>query len=250
MKKYRLYSPIVALTAILGLAGCGSDSKANSSGTPLNTAGATASIACFYDPDAESGPIKYTLNCYVHTVDGNSDPINDLTYDVSVVADVKVASGGSGTILTTDPITFEASNKSFIDANVKKNDTLIILPTADRNDASYLGNWQISSVNSNTNITLKESAYNLETTDELNYVIGNETVYATDYSASAHIYYPEDGNSTLNVSSDDGLFYFSLVFDYALENQTVYIGAHTPDYRIGAGTAMYLQVEEPEEETE
>jgi hypothetical protein len=252
MKKNILYTLVSSLTLALFLTACGTDNKVNSNSSPVSAAGATASIGCFYHPDEESGPIKFQYDCYVHTVDGNSDPINGLTYDVSVVTNVKTSSEGSGTILTTDPITFSVTNKTFIEDNVQPSDTLLIFPTADRNDVSYQGNWQITSVNSNQNVTLKEKALNLETTDSLKYIIGNETRvnvgYTEDIGATAHIIYPEDGNTTLNVSSDEGLFYFTLVFDYFLEDHMVYLGAHTKDYRIGTARALFLNVVEDEEE--
>jgi hypothetical protein len=248
MKKNILYT-MLSLASLLVTTGCGTDSKANSGNTPTSTQGKTASIVCYKIVDEELGPDKYKAHCYVHTVDANSDPINDLIYDVSVVMNVKSSSTGSGTLLTTSPISFSADNKTFIDDGVRKTDTLIILPTEKRHDISYLGNWQITSVNSNQNLSLKEQAFNLETTDELNYVIGNETLYGPNISGSAHIEYPEGNETVVSSSSDDGFFYFTLVFDYQLEGQTAYLAAHTGNNRIGTSRSLLLIIDEEEEET-
>lgn len=244
MKKNILYTLLLSINALFFLNACGTDSKANSADIPLSDKGITASITCFYDPTAKDGPIKYELHCYVHTVDANSNPINGLTYEVSVITDVKASSFNKGTILTTDPITFSDDSQTFIKSSVNKTDTLIILPNDTKNDISYLGNWQVTSVNSNNNLTLKESAFNLETTEELSYVVGNETTYVNGSSGSAHIIYSGEGNTTLNTSTDDGLFYFTLVFDAQLVNRLVYLGAHTGKNRIGAATARVLSVED------
>jgi hypothetical protein len=249
MKKNILYTVLLSSFALI-VSACGTNSKSDGAASTggTNASDIVPSITCFYDPDADEGPVKYVLYCYVHTVDSNSNPINGLEYKVSVITNVKT-SNTNGTILTTEPITFSDDAQTFVQSNIMATDTLIVLPTEDTTDVSYLGNWQISSVNSNTNITLQERAFNLETTEGLSYVIGSETRYDLGGTASAHIEY-SDGNSTLNSVSDEGLFYFNLVFDAQLTDQTIILGAYSGENRIGTATYLTLVVEEPEEEEE
>ena len=218
---------LLGLSAIL-ITACGTDSRPDASDLPPSESGIRLSIACFEateDNRLETGeptdedPLAsftsaYIARCYVHTVDANSDPVSGLTYDISVVSNVKVAGDRTGTILTTDPITFTDNSGNFIRDDVKKTDNLIIFPTENTTDTTYLGNWQIGAVNSNTNLTLAETSFNLETTGELNYVIGNETRYDLGGSVSAHIEYPPNTTNPIEgeVEAKEGFFYFYLVY--------------------------------------
>jgi hypothetical protein len=245
MKNYLLKSLFVFF-----FTACGTNSIPNSTEVNAKTVeGISASIACFYDPLALSGPIKYVLNCYVHTVDSDSNPVNNLNYKLSVITNIKLTNS-IGRIATTNPISFSDREQSFLNSDIKATDTLIILPTPATSDVSYLGSWQIASIDSNSTLTLKESAFNLETTENLTYVIGNETRYDLGGTASAHIEYSDstDKNSTILTSiSDKGLFYFRLVFDYKLEGKTVVVGAYAGNNRIGVSTSFSLVIEKPKE---
>jgi len=242
---------LLGLSAIL-ITACGTNSKPDAGATPPSESGITLSIACF---ENEQLTDAYVAHCYVHTVDGNSDPVSGLAYDIAVVSNVKVQGTRTGTILTTDPITFSDYSENFVQNDVKKTDSLIIFPTENTTDVTYLGNWQIGAVNSHSNLTLAESSFNLETTGELNYIIGNETVYGPYGSASAHIEYPRNTaypteealEKGEEVESEEGFFFFDLVYDPGLRNQVVYLGAHTSGNRIGTAQTILLELEEEEE---
>lgn len=229
---------LLGLSAIL-ITACGTDTKPNAGDLPPGESGITLSIACFESEQIEKA---YVAHCYVHTVDGNSDPVSGVAYNVSLVNSVKVFGQETGNILTTDPITFSDYNENFVQNGVKQTDTLIVLPTVDKTDVTYLGNWQVAGVNNNTNLTLAERSFNLETTEELTYVIGSETRYDLGGSASAHIEYL-DNNAT---SGDElGFFYFDVVYDPELKGETIFLGAHTTSAnRMGAALALRLELED------
>lgn len=248
MKQNIFYSLLVGTSALI-LSACGTNSKTDGGVSAANASDIRASISCFYQLDAEPGPEKFIYHCYVHTVDSNSNPINDFTYNVSVLTNIK-ASNDNGTILTTDPITFSDDKQTFVQSGIQSTDTLIIVPSEEKTDPSYLGNWQISSVNSNSNLSLKERAFNLETTEGLTYYIGNETRYDLGGAANAHIEYQGENNTTLNTISDEGKFYFRLHFDHRLADTSVILGAYSGENRIGTASFHTLIVEEPEEITD
>jgi len=247
MKRKTIYSFILSVFLVL-LTACGSDSKKNAGDLPPSESGITASISCF---EYEQITKAYVAHCYVHAVDGNSNPVSGLSFSVSLVNGVKELNEGTGNILTTDPISFSDDVVNFTQTEVKKTDNLIILPTATTTDPAYLGNWEIAGVS--TNLTLAENSFSLETTEDLTYVIGNETRYDLGGSASAHIEYPDDeqteGDDT--GSKLEGFFYFDVVYDPALRGETIFLGAHTFGNRIGTATSMRLELidEEPEDET-
>ncbi|RLF41605.1 MAG: hypothetical protein DRN17_08530, partial [Thermoplasmata archaeon] len=229
------------------LTGCGSDSKPDAGALPPSESGITSSIACFENTEADTAEGKaYVAHCYVHTVDGNSNPVSGYTYNVSLVVERKVSSE-TGNILTTEPITFSDHTVNFINENVRKTDNLIILPTSTTTDPSYLGNWEISAVA--TDLTLAESAFTLETTEDLVYVIGTETGYFYDpelgsISASAHIEYPSGDDDPDTGEELEGFFYFDIVYDPALRGAQIVVGAHTFGNRIGAARTLILELED------
>jgi len=236
MKRKIIYSFLLGVSAML-ITACGSNSKDNAGDMPPSESGITASIACF---ESEQLTKAYVAHCYVHAVDGNSNPVSGLSFAVSLVNGVKVLQEGTGNILTTDPISFSDDVVNFAQTDVKKTDNLIILPTATTTDPTYLGNWEISEVN--VNLTLAENSFSLETTEDLTYVIGNETRYDLGGSASAHIEYPDDSN-TSGPEDVEGFFYFDVVYDPALRGETIFLGAHTFGNRIGTASAIILELE-------
>jgi len=238
------------------LTACGSNSKQNASDSPASSRGVTLSMACFEDKNTkvDSG-MALVANCYVHSVDGNSKPVTGLKFNVTLVNNLKFSSQGTGNILATNPTTFTDDVTIFSNPilNIAPTDNLIILPTAATTDPSYLGNWEIGAV-INNELTLTNRAINLETAEDLSYVIGNETRYGLGTSASAHIVYPENttgnndaGTTSTTETNTDGFFFFDVVYDPSLRGETLFIGAHTSGNRMG--TAIAITLKSLEEET-
>ena len=249
MKRKTIYS-FMFVTTLLLLTACGSNSKDNAGDLPPSESGITLSIACF---DSSEGEKALISNCYVHAVDGNSNPVSGLTFDVSLVINEKEFHQGTGNILSTEPITFSDHGVNFSRTDVEKTDNLIILPTEETTDVSYLGNWEIAAVNND--LTLAENAFNLETAEDLTYIIGNETRYVNGNSATAHIEYPEETTTSGDEegTGSEGFFYFDIVYDPALRGETIVLGAHTYGNRMGTAAVIRLELEDeitiPDENT-
>ena len=118
---------------------------------------------------------------------------------------------------------------------VKNGDNLIIFPSEGKTDASYIGGWDIKSVNSN--LILNEYYYNLLDTTNLTYIIGNEERLlggengAVGTFAVAHV----EPNYT---TDNNGYAYFDIVFDPILAGHTVTVEAHGNEDGNRIGTAM------------
>ena len=253
MKKTILSTLFVSLSLLL-ITACGSNTKPDGGALSSSESGTSLSISCYEDNgeytdgedpengETSSGIISKAI-CVVHTVDGNGEPISGVTYTPSVVVNVKAASmgkDGTGNILTTEPIGFTDNTVNFSVENVQANDKLIIFPSNGKNDSSYLGNWKVREV-SGTTLTLDNIAYNLETTEGLRYVIGNETAYGSYGSGSAHIEYPR--NQPIE-DDEKGVFVFYVVYDPALSGAEIYIGASTSGNRVGAAVAYIIPKED------
>ena len=236
MKKIILNSFWVSLSLIL-MTACGSNTKPDGGDLPPSQSGTSLSISCggtyVEAGDTEGGEtttigITNKVICAVHTVDGNGEPISGVTYDIAAIVNVKASARGD--ILSTEPITFTDNTINFSVADVQPNDKLIIFPSSIAPDPSYLGNWKVRDVHGST-LTLDGIAYNLETTDSLDYVVGNETLYFVDGSGSVHVEYPREQPIE---DEEKGVFYFFLVYDTALKGQDIFIGASTSGNRAGA----------------
>lgn len=179
----------------------------------------------------------------VHTLDQNGNPRSNLPIKVALInaaARECYFEGNYGELRTTNPLSFADPNVNFTTQKIKLNDTLIVLPTAPRQDSSYLGNWKITNIG-NVLEFAHDLAYNVETTDLLHYVVGNEKCLLNDIKV-AHVQYP-DNNSSTDTSEDKGLSYFDVVYDDALGmpgNNMVYIGVHVDKIRFGTGALIYL----------
>ncbi len=241
MKKTIIYRMLLTLGILSLIVGCGTDNKKNAGSVPASQTGIAHSIACFENEQAKD---IYVAHCYIHSVDGNSEPVTGLTFDMSLIVNVKEFHEGRGTIQTTSPITFTDDRVDFSKTDVIATDNLIILPTSKTLDVTYLGNWEIGAV-SNI-LALVEGAFNLETTEELSYVVGNETVTELGRRASAHIEYPKDDTvDNPDVDSVGGLFYFDIYYDPSLRGATIFIGAHTTsNIRTGTASGIRLELED------
>ena len=251
MKKIILNSFWVSISLLL-MTACGSNTKPDGGDLSPSQSGTSLSISCYagggessdggetVDTGTSTGTIRGIATCVVHTIDGDGQPISGVTYTPSVVVNVKASSLhiGSGNILSTEPITFTDNTINFSVAKVQVNDKLIILPnpSAGTTDPSYLGNWKVREVSGST-LTLDSIAYNLETTEDLRYVVGNETLYGDFGSGSVHIEFPREQPIEDNAK---GVFVFYLVYDPALANIPVYIGASTSGNRAGAAVAYII----------
>lgn len=233
--------------SVLLITACGTNTKPDAGELPPSESGITLSISCFDGGQSLEGAL--IANCYVHAVDGNSDPVSGLSYDISLVNGLSATGRGTGSILTTDPITFTDHSDDFVADGVKKTDNLIILPTQDRSDVTYLGNWAISAVNNSHSLTLFNRSVNLETTEDLTYVIGGETRYDLGITASAHIEYPKVENLPTDNEKLIGFTQFNIIYDPELKGEVIYVGVHTTSgNRIGTARALLLELEEEEEE--
>ena len=238
MQRKIIYSFILAVSLLL-LTACGSDSKANAGDLPPSEQGLAAEISCTV-ADEETSPI--IARCYVHTVDGNSDPVSGLTYEITLINDYRAKSfGETGNILTETPVRFTDYSQNFVQDGVKISDNLIVFPVANAYDPSYLGGWNIASVDY-TSLTFRGDnfSYNLETTEGLSYVIGNASGISVQEAS-------EDIDTDDTVRDLEGFYYFDLVYNHDLKDSVVYIGAHTTGNRVGTAVAMRLKI--PDEDT-
>jgi len=168
---------------------------------------------------------------HIHAVDDNGKPLAHLPFKISLINGVKKIKGeevqyGTGTISPSKPM----------------GDTLIVLPTSGRTDSSYLGDWTVTG-KSNV-LSLRESSYNLETTDGLSYILGREErLLGGDMGrgtlAVAHVEtLDSNGSST---TDENGFTNFKVVFDPVLLGHTITIGAHTNGNRLGVSKVVGLR---------
>jgi len=240
MKKTFL-TGIVFGTVIL-FTGCGSNNKPDGS-VPVSEQSMTLSLLQTSYAGA-TGKGTYIVRYAVHAVDQSGKPHSKLPIRVSVInaADSKCYYRGSlGTISTTEPITFSGYNVDFSKTGTKAGDALVILPTQDRQESTYLGDWKVTKVGANLELGA-EPVYNLETMDELEYVVGDENCFYRGEMTNVHAQAPDDTNSSTGKTSeiDKGLTYFDVVYDQTLVGKGVYIGVHVKGMR--SGTADFFRL--------
>ncbi len=227
---------IFIFTSLLLLTACGSNTKPDGADLPASESGQSASISCSV-ADETTSPI--IAHCYVHTVDGNSNPVSGLTYKITLINHVK-SSGQTGSILSDTPIRFNDYNQNFSKDGVKISDNLIVFPSKNAYDPSYLGGWKIVAVN-NTDLTFSGDniAYNLETTEDLSYVAGSASGVSLQKVDDSQ----NSDNTGATVIEPEGLYYFDIAYDPELKGSVIYIGAQTSGNRIGAAQAYILKVD-------
>jgi hypothetical protein len=239
MKKYTVSILALSFFAFL-LLGCGSDSKANANDGVI---GGSTSLSIVYESTSESAG-KLIGHYHVHAVGANGKPLSGLSLNMSLINGVKQIRGqklqnATGRITDTNPISFHDDGVNFAASGVVAGDSLIVLPSSDKADVSYLGDWKI--VGAGTNLELRESSYLLENTEGLTYIIGNEQRLlggSNGGRAIVSIAHIQDANSTTNA---EGFTNFDVVFDTVLAAHTVTIGVHTNGNRWAAASVITLR---------
>ncbi len=236
MKRKIIYSLYAACVALI-VTGCNTSSSTGNvppSQTTWSMSIVTPSIA------TDTGKGTDIIHIAVHTLDENGQPLSNLPIKVALVNGAARScyyEGSSGQIRTTAPLSFVDPNENLAALNIAANDTLIVLPTAPRQGSSYLGDWKITKTGSALEFG-QDIAYNVETTDQLHYVIGNEKCLLGRIKV-AHVQFPNDNNSSES-PEDKGLSYFDIVYDKDLEGKAVAIGVHVDKIRQGAAAWITL----------
>ena len=223
MKKNILSSMIIVSSVVLFTA-CGSNSKPDGGS---GAAGGAYGLSISYMSTNYAEAKGFTDHYRVHAADSSGKPVSGLSLDVSIVNGVKEIRGRklqiqSGGIQSSTPITFYDDNVNFAATNVATGDNLIVIPSSGKTDNSYLGDWGIQSVGSQ--LGLRGGSFNLENTDGLTYIVGNEQRFlgaGRGRIAIAHI------EKVDNQTNTDGFSYFDVVYDTALGGHTVTLGVHT-----------------------
>ena len=240
MKNKITYTFVLMILSVI-LSSCGSNSKADggSSGVLGSVGLSIAYISTAYD-DAKGFIDHYR----VHATDANGNPISGLSLEKSIINGVKKIRNtelqiNTGGIESSTPIKFFDNGIDFSQTGVRVGDNLIVVPSSGKTDSSYLGDWTIRAVGSS--LTLAEGSFNLESTDGLTYIIGNEQRYLGDSGsgriATAHIETPANTATT----DSDGFSYFDVVYDPVLGRHTVTLGVHTSGDRKSAGKVASLR---------
>ena len=199
---------------------------------------------------AEEGSGKIINRYRVHAVDKKSNqPRVGIPVSMSLINNKKLAQidDVTGSIKNDNStIIFEDNKVNFNDASIdiKDEDNLIILPTEERLDASYLGGWTIDKIESNTTLTLFESDINLtkDDKDKLSYVIGNEVRLVGDQVAVADVVNVNNDTTT----DENGYIIFDVTFDPKLAGHTVTLEAHgdIDGQRVGVSQIAILRFED------
>ena len=180
-----------------------------------------------------SEPGKMINRYLVHAVDKKSNqPKVGIPVSMSLVNNVKVVKtdkeDNSGNIIADAPPSFHDSTVEFVQSKVEVNDNLIIFPSEDKVDPSYIGGWNIDGISS-SKLILSGVYSNLNSTNKLYYVIGDERRLIGDEGigqigvADVKLV---DGETETNVNGD---VFFDVTFDSILAGHTVTLEAHGTD---------------------
>ena len=237
MMKKSLYTILGMIVSIL-LTACGSNSKADGGGVRGQVGLSIAYESTEYD--AKRGFIDHYR---AHATDANGKAISGLALESSIVNGVRKIRNRklqyvAGGIESSTPITFFDNGIDFSQTDVRVGDNLIVIPSDGKTNPSYLGDWTITKVGSK--LTLAEGSFNLESTNGLTYIIGNEQRYLGGAGrgrvATAHIERPKG-----IVTDAKGFSYFDVVYDPVLGRHTVALGVHTKGDRKSAGKIAGLR---------
>lgn len=245
MKKYIILNFILIVSMIV-FSACGSNSKSDGGG--VNSPG-TVGLSIVYESteyDEERGFIDHFR---VHATDDNGEPISNLKLNMSLINGVKEIRNSKlqheeGNIQSSTPITFYDEGIDFSQTDVKVGDNLIVIPSSGKTNNAYMGDWTISRVG--VDLAFSEGSFNLESTDDLTYIIGNEKRFLGDSRgrvAIAHIESPKgaDGAEAQGTTNAEGFTYFDVVYDPILGGHTVTLGVHTKGNRKSAGQIVGLR---------
>jgi len=184
----------------------------------------------------------------VHAVDERSNsPVVGMDVEFSLINSVKKIKGvavqrGSGNIKNSASLTFADSRLSFVNEDITVNDNLIILPTQDASEIPYLGGWNINDVGKE--LTLFGNYNNIDDTNNLTYIIGNEKRLLGGENGSAGTLTAAHVMVINGITDSKGFAYFDLVFDSKLAGHTVVLEAHGDENgkRYGIAKKAFLRL--------
>jgi len=212
-----------------------------------NNGQATSLSLVYMQTINEEGSGKIINRYRVHAVNKKSNqPIVGIPVTMSLINNAKIKpldKNDTGKIENNTSITFSDTNTSINYSTITQDDNLIILPTENRLDASYLGGWIVDKVSSDKlTLTLSESDVNISTTDALKYVIGNEVRLVGDKVAVADVANVNNDTTT----DENGYIIFDVTFDPKLAGHTVTLEAHgdIDGQRVGVSQIAILRFED------
>lgn len=187
---------------------------------------------------------------HVHAVDRFSRlPLVGIPVKVSLVNGVREISGeklqkSGGNIRNTTPVSFYDNTINFdTQTNILEGDNLIIFPTENKTDISYLGGWNIDSVGQE--LTLDGEYTNLINATNLTYIVGNEERLLGGEDGEVGILANAHVEMIESVTDTQGYAYFDIVFDPALAGHTVSVEAHGDEdgKRVGIAQKEFLRLD-------
>ena len=201
--------------------------------------GRPTTISIVYESTAEEAPY-FVSRYHVHAVDAKSRlPMVGVPVSMSLIngVKVKVTQDGAGSIVNSTPISFSDNTVDFLQAGVERDDNLIIFPTLNKVDPSYLGGWNIGDVESNM-LRFTETYSNTASAANLHYIIGNERRLLGRSIAVADV-------TAVDLETNaEGYARFDVRYDRVLAGHTVTIEAHGNDevgQRIGIAKIVGLR---------